>query len=223
MSTGRLPSTDGGIQPTVVDAKGDLLVGVAADSISRLAVGSNDQVLTADSSTSTGLKWATPASGSLTQIQSITASNQANVEFTSIPQTYQNLYIVINQNKPASDGAQLWVRLNSDATASRYRNVTTFGNVGNGTFGDNRYELLQTADNTVSNSLIIMDVYNYTNTTTFKVAKGLAVSNDSTTATNSAVYYTYGVYNQTNAITSLLFLASTGNITSGTFTLYGVK
>lgn len=63
MSTGRLPSTDGGIQPTVVDAKGDLLVGVAADSVSRLAVGSNDQVLTADSSTATGLKWATVASG----------------------------------------------------------------------------------------------------------------------------------------------------------------
>lgn len=63
MSTGRLPSTDGGIQPTVVDAKGDLLVGVAADSVSRLAVGSNDQVLTADSTTATGLKWATASSG----------------------------------------------------------------------------------------------------------------------------------------------------------------
>ena len=57
MSTGRLPSTDGGIQPTVVDAKGDLLVGVAADSVSRLAVGNNGETLVADSSTSTGLRW----------------------------------------------------------------------------------------------------------------------------------------------------------------------
>jgi hypothetical protein len=64
MTTGRVPSVEGGIQPTIVDAKGDLLVGTAADTVSRIAVGSNDQVLTADSSTSTGLKWATPSSGS---------------------------------------------------------------------------------------------------------------------------------------------------------------
>ena len=47
------------IQETVVDAKGDLLVATAADTVTRLAVGvSNDHVLTVDSSTSTGLKWA---------------------------------------------------------------------------------------------------------------------------------------------------------------------
>lgn len=57
MTIGRIPSVEGGIQPTIVDAKGDLIAGVAADSINRLAVGSNDQVLVADSSTSTGLAW----------------------------------------------------------------------------------------------------------------------------------------------------------------------
>ena len=48
---------------TVIDAKGDLLVGTAADTVDRLAVGTNGQVLTADSSTATGLKFATPAGG----------------------------------------------------------------------------------------------------------------------------------------------------------------
>ena len=52
------------INPTIVDAKGDIIAATAADTVARLAVGSNDQVLTADSSTATGLKWATPASGS---------------------------------------------------------------------------------------------------------------------------------------------------------------
>lgn len=60
MSIGRVPG-DTGIQPSIVDAKGDLIVATAADSVSRLAVGSNDTVLTADSSTATGLKWATAA------------------------------------------------------------------------------------------------------------------------------------------------------------------
>lgn len=49
------------IPKTVVDAKGDLIVGTAADTVDRLAVGSNGQTLVADSSQSTGLKWATPS------------------------------------------------------------------------------------------------------------------------------------------------------------------
>jgi len=42
---------------TIVDAKGDLLVGTASDTIGRLAVGTNGYVLTADSSQSAGIKW----------------------------------------------------------------------------------------------------------------------------------------------------------------------
>jgi hypothetical protein len=57
MTVGRIPSVEGGIQPTIVDAKGDLIAAVAADSLNRLAVGSNDQVLVADSAASTGLAW----------------------------------------------------------------------------------------------------------------------------------------------------------------------
>lgn len=57
MTVGRIPSVEGGIQPTIVDAKGDLIAAVAADSLNRLAVGSNDQVLVADSTASTGLAW----------------------------------------------------------------------------------------------------------------------------------------------------------------------
>lgn len=43
---------------TALDAKGDLIVGTGADTFDRLAVGTNNFVLTADSSTATGLKWA---------------------------------------------------------------------------------------------------------------------------------------------------------------------
>jgi hypothetical protein len=59
MAIGRVPGTTG-IQPTIVDAKGDIIAATAADSVTRLAVGSNNQVLTADSATATGLKWAAP-------------------------------------------------------------------------------------------------------------------------------------------------------------------
>jgi len=49
---------------TAIDAKGDLIAGTGADAFSRLAVGSNNQILVADSTTATGLKWATPSGGS---------------------------------------------------------------------------------------------------------------------------------------------------------------
>jgi len=46
---------------TLVDAKGDLLVGTASDTIGRLAVGTNGYVLTADSTQSSGIKWSATA------------------------------------------------------------------------------------------------------------------------------------------------------------------
>ncbi len=46
------------ISNTVFDAKGDLLVGTAADTVGRLAVGTNDYYLKANSGTATGLEWA---------------------------------------------------------------------------------------------------------------------------------------------------------------------
>jgi hypothetical protein len=47
-----------GIQASIVDAKGDLIVATGADTVVRRAVGTNNQVLTADSAETTGVKWA---------------------------------------------------------------------------------------------------------------------------------------------------------------------
>jgi len=79
MTVGRLPSIEGGIQPTIVDAKGDLISATAPDTPARLAVGANATVLTADSSTATGLKWAAPAAGGkvLQVVQSTTTTETA--------------------------------------------------------------------------------------------------------------------------------------------------
>jgi hypothetical protein len=46
------------IQNTIVDAKGDLISATGSDVPARLAVGANNLVLRANSSTSTGLEWA---------------------------------------------------------------------------------------------------------------------------------------------------------------------
>ena len=82
MSTGRLGAGDTAIQPTIFDAKGDLIVATAADTPARLAVGSANQVLTVDSSTATGLKWAAPAAGGKV-LQVVSASTSTNVTVAS--------------------------------------------------------------------------------------------------------------------------------------------
>jgi hypothetical protein len=45
------------IEETIFDAKGDILVGTAADTVGKLTVGTNGYFLKADSSTATGLTW----------------------------------------------------------------------------------------------------------------------------------------------------------------------
>ena len=61
-----LPST--AITNTVVDAKGDIVAATAADTVSRLAVGTDTYVLTADSGEATGLIWAAPTTGDITAV-----------------------------------------------------------------------------------------------------------------------------------------------------------
>jgi hypothetical protein len=102
---------------TAIDAKGDLIGGTGADAFSRLAVGANGTVLTADSAEATGLKWATPASSGLTLILAQTiGTGVSSVNVTSaFSSTYDNYKILVSGGVGSAD-AQLALKLGSTTT-----------------------------------------------------------------------------------------------------------
>lgn len=78
MAIGRIPEPLAGIQESILDAKGDLVTATAADTPARLAVGTNNQTLIADSTQSTGLKWGASATSTLTAKGDLLTATAAN-------------------------------------------------------------------------------------------------------------------------------------------------
>jgi hypothetical protein len=86
------------IAPTLVDAKGDLLVGTGADAVGRLAVGaSNGQILTVASGESSGMKWIKQPAFSATMSAQTLANNTATkLNFSTEVFDTNNNYDTVN-------------------------------------------------------------------------------------------------------------------------------
>jgi hypothetical protein len=74
---------------TLWNAKGDLAVGTGSDTATRVAIGSDGKVLTADSSTASGVDWVTPAAAASTNDLSIPVGSSSGgglaTKFVSSP------------------------------------------------------------------------------------------------------------------------------------------
>jgi hypothetical protein len=98
-----------------------LIVGTAADTVGRLAVGTNNQLLAADSSTASGLKWANPG---LTLINTTTFSAVTSVSLAqdTFNSTYDNYLIIYSMTTSGGQDLSGRMRLagSDNSTASSY-------------------------------------------------------------------------------------------------------
>ena len=194
-------------------------------SLVDLKGGTSGQYLTKNSNTDLDYAWVTLSAGGMTLISTTTLTG-ASVTLSTIPSTFVNLYLVIQNFLPATDDDRLRCRINADSTGNRHYSMQLDGDVsGNGpkSFDDTSFRISSDNDNAVASGISTITFPNYTNTTTWKYAKveSIGVGNVTTTQFIPANYF--GVYNQTSAISSLVLFAESGNMTSGTALLYGVK
>jgi hypothetical protein len=211
---------------TAIDAKGDLIGGTGADTFSRLAVGANGTVLTADSAEATGLKWATPASGGgMTLIASGTFSGTSTL-ISSIPTTYSNLVLLIDGWFLSGTGWGLYLRFNDDATASRHAAGTSFTPGGGSPAAFANTSIQISRDNygvsSAGKQSTFVTIPGYANTTSWKQGIYYGLSQGTSPSTEYVSQAGLGFYNQTDAITSLRILNGGGLTQSGNYKLYGV-
>ena len=210
------------VAKSTIDAKGDLLVGTADDTIDRLAVGTDGYTLVADSSTATGLAYAAPAGGGgMTQIAtgSFTGSS---VVISSIPTTYKDLALVVRSRGNSTNNENARIRFNNDSSASRHYDISAYATTSNTAFNGTYASFSTDSNNTNDISLAYVYFPDYTNTATWKMfwSNSLAAAS---TSTNYNFRQFVGLYNQTTAITSLGFIPQNGTFTSGSYILYGVE
>lgn len=193
-----------------------------ANTNTRLAIGTTGQVLTVSGGVPA---WSTPASGAMTLINTGgTTLTGSSISVSSIPTTYQDLYVVVRDYVTSTDNDGLLVRLNSD-TGTNYSQRDNFTTGAALTWNAARWNVSEGNDNSVGDSLSVVYFYDYANTATYKMANYYTVSTDGTNTTNFRYRAGAGLYKVTNtAITSITLLPEGGGtFSAGTVFVYGVK
>lgn len=161
---------------TEITAKGDLIVGTGNATFDNLAVGTNNYVLTADSSTSTGLKWAAAAGGG--KVLQVVSATYAVSTSTS------------TQNSDTDTG--LSVAITPSAASSKVLVIVT-QNAGVARSGSNlsiAWKLLRNATVVYTNDRVLVYVQSGNNDSKELIAVAAIAYLDSPSTTSSTTYKT---------------------------------
>jgi hypothetical protein len=232
--TGTLPIANGGTNLTTYTA-GNLLYASNSTTLTTLPIGTSTQVL----GVSSGVPAWTSVSSDYVLLATATASSSATVSFDGyFSSTYTNYVLICTTVLNATSTAIPNVRFrrsNADVTASNYIYQYS-GSFINSTGSDfdrlavfNASSFALTKGNKTSAALYapttVIEIFDPLNTTAYKqISAKTNFWNDSVGAGAWFMYYGYGILtDNANALSGITFYMSSGNITSGTFKLYGIK
>ena len=145
----------------------------------------------------------------------VLTSNQTSITFSSIPQTYTDIVVVIDGISADNDECRF--QFNGSATGYSFTQFYGLSSAAGSTRGTARTTGRIGSIRTTPN-IIIGHIINYTNTTSYKTV----ISRDGTTTIITEAFA--NTWQNTAAITSIVFTPSGLTFNTGmTFTLYGIK
>jgi hypothetical protein len=156
----------------------------------------------------------------------VTTATTSSYTFTSIPQTYTDLILILNGLTDTNDRT-FYMRVGNGSVDSgsnyTYTNMLVYsgGVVGqsSGATADNRMFISSSSTNT-NNGQVVAELAEYKNTSIYKTA----VSREATMGTTTTAGLIVPTWKSTAAIDTLQVLVSGGNFASGfTMSLYGRK
>lgn len=187
-------------------------------------VGTVDQVLTSAGAGAIPA-WANPT---IMKIQSQTANNSATIDFTTgIAAPYNNFILFISNYLPATNATQLWLRISTDGGANyintNYESALVLGPPSSGVgynstqTSTTEFILMHSVNNTNYSSIGMYTLYDFVN------GARPCINGNSTfaIAANANAGSSFG-YNSNTTVNAIRLLSSSGNITTGIFTLYGI-
>ena len=212
---------------TAIDAKGDLIGGTGADTFSRLAVGANGTILTADSAEATGLKWATPAGGSSTLVLVKAPTSFSNVAGTGttfdgvFTSTYTTYLIVIEKifAATAADDLLFNLRYAGPSTQTLFYGSALRNSYDSSTYSttlSNATDLIlhpQIGNSATTATTSYLTVQN-AGSTNYPLISGFSGSLD-----NSTLFINNGLAGNSRDYTGFLLKSSSSNVT-GTVAVY---